>query len=162
MKFTVKGHLLYRDGVKVKQIPSPNHGGGIDVKLIVEHFTGSNSLSGALSWLTTPKSGVSAHLVIAKDGTVYQLLPFTKKAWHTGKSEYDGRPNCNDFSIGIENVGIGDYFPDEQMEANRAVIEALFEAYPGILDVVGHEDIAIPEGRKSDPGINFPWDKVTT
>lgn len=160
MKFTVKDHLLYRDGVKVKQIPSPNHSGRIVPQIIVIHYTGDNSFMGAVSWLCNPSAKVSAHLVIAKDGLVYQLLPFNVCGWHAGRSEYNGEPNVNGFSVGIENVGTGDSWPDEQVETIRAVCVALSERYE-IEDIVGHEDVAIPEGRKSDPGVNFPWEKVT-
>jgi N-acetyl-anhydromuramyl-L-alanine amidase AmpD len=160
MKFTVKDHILYQGDEPVEQRPSPNHGGKIDVKLIVIHYDGTNG-TGGLTWLTQKQSGVSAHFWISKEGEVIQLLPCDVAGWHAGKSEYMGRQCCNNFSVGIENQGIGDHFPDEQMEADRAVIEALCEAYD-ILDVLGHEDVAIPKGRKVDPGPNFPWDKVTS
>ncbi len=155
--FAITNHLLFKDGVPVEFRESPNHGGEIEPRLIVIHYTGDNSLEGALSWLCAPQSGVSAHLVVAKDGTVYQLLPFNVKGWHAGQASYEGRPYVNNFSVGIENVGIGDYWPDEQVEANRGIISALYAAYP-IGDTVGHEDVA--PGRKSDPGPNYPWDKV--
>lgn len=155
--YSVEEHFLYKDGVPVNYRPSPNHGKEITPTLIVIHYTGDNSEEGAISWLTSPRSGVSAHLVVGKDGKVTQLLPFNWAAWHAGKSEYEGRPYVNNFSIGIENVGVGDDWPDEQIEANRAIIEALYAAYP-IENVVGHEDVA--PGRKPDPGPRFPWDKV--
>ena len=158
--FTVKGHWLYLDGQRVAYRPSPNHGGEITPRLIVVHYTGDNSLEGALSWLCSPKAKVSAHLVVAKDGTVYQLLPFNIRAWHAGVSSYEGESGVNDFSIGIENVGIGDNWPAPQVEANRAVIAALFAAYE-LIDVVGHEDVAVPKGRKPDPGPRYPWELVT-
>lgn len=162
MSYEVVDHLLYKDGSPVAQVPSPNHGKNIMPRLIVIHYTGANSCQGAISWLTAPQSGVSAHLVVDKDGTVYQLVPFNEAAWHAGKSEYDGQPYVNNFSVGIENVGIGDYFSDEQYEANRAIIAALFAAYPTMQDVVGHQDICVPPGRKSDPGPNFIWSRITS
>jgi N-acetylmuramoyl-L-alanine amidase len=158
MKFTIQDHFLFKDGEQVEYRPSPNHSGEIEPTLIVIHYTGDNSLEGALSWLCATKSQVSAHLVVAKDGTVYQLLPFNIKGWHAGNASYDGRSGVNSFSIGIENVGIGDVWPDEQIEANREIISVLFATYP-IVDVVGHEDVA--PGRKTDPGPNYPWNKAT-
>ena len=155
---SVQDDFLIADGVQVQYKPSPNVGSQIIPRLIVIHYTGDNSLEGALSWLCAEKSGVSAHLVIAKDGTVYQLLPFNIQAWHAGRGEYNGETHVNGFSIGIENVGFGDSWPAKQVEANRAVIETLYSYYP-IEDVVGHEDVA--PGRKNDPGPNYPWDKVT-
>jgi N-acetylmuramoyl-L-alanine amidase len=159
--YTVKDHRLCFNGKRVEYRPSPNHGGVIRPRIIVIHYTGDNSLAGALSWLCSPKAGVSAHLVIAKDGTVYQLLPFNVRGWHAGASSYDGQSGVNNFSIGIENVGLGDVWPEAQVEANRAIIEALFAAY-GLEDVVGHEDVATPPGRKADPGPRYPWNQVTS
>lgn len=158
MKYTIENHRLMQDGKMVAQKPSPNHGGQIVPELVVIHYTGDHG-TGGLNWLTQKGSGVSAHLWISKKGEVIQLLPFNVCAWHAGKSEYDGRPGCNNFSIGIENQGVGNFWPDEQIEANRAIIEALSEAYQ-IEDIVGHEDVAIPAGRKVDPGQNYPWEKV--
>ena len=139
--------------------PTPNHGKLIKPGLVVIHYTGSNSLQGVLSWLCDPKSRVSAHLVIAKTGQVWQLLPFNVRAWHAGKSEYAGRANVNGFSIGIENVGLGDEWPEAQIEANIGVIRALCAVYD-IVDLVGHDEVAIPEGRKADPGPHYPWKRV--
>jgi len=156
--FTVKDHFLYRDGKRVAYWPSPNRSGLLVPEIIVIHYTGDNNLNGALSWLCNPLSKVSAHLVIAKDGKVYQLVPFNVVAWHAGVSAYEGRSGVNKFSIGIENVGFGDVWPAAQVEANRAVIRALTAHY-GIEFLVGHEDVA--PGRKSDPGPRYPWDEVT-
>ena len=158
MKCEVRDNLLYADGVQVPFRESPNTGRQITPTIVVIHYTGDNSMEGAVSWLCAAQSGVSAHLVIGKDGSIVQLVPFNVSAWHAGKSDYQGRANVNAFSVGIECVGIGDEWPDEQVEAIRATIQALFLAYP-IEDVVGHQDVA--PGRKSDPGPNFPWDRVT-
>lgn len=158
-RYAVKSHFLFLDGKRVEFRPSPNHGGVIKPRLIVIHYTGDNSLPGALSWLCARQSKVSAHLVIAKDGAVYQLLPLNVAGWHAGASSYNGQSGVNAFSIGIENVGLGDVWPDAQVEANRAVIAALSDAY-AIEDIVGHCDVA--PGRKIDPGPHYPWDKVTS
>lgn len=158
MKCEVRDHLLFIDGTQVTFQESPNAGREITPTLIVIHYTGDDSMEGGLSWLCAKRSGVSAHLLIGKDGSIVQLVPFNRVAWHAGRSDYNGRANVNSFSIGIENVGIGDEWPDAQVEVNRAVIETLFAAYP-IEDVVGHSDVA--PGRKVDPGPLYPWDKVT-
>lgn len=162
MSYSIINHLLYKDGSPVAQVPSPNRGREITPEIVVLHYTGDESEAGAISWLCARQSGVSAHLVINKSGGISQLVPFNITAWHAGRSEYNGQPGVNSFSVGIENVGTGSYFTDEQYEANRAVIAALFNAYPSIIDVVGHEDVCIPPGRKSDPGKNFDWSRVTS
>ena len=48
---------------------------------------------------------VSAHCFIKRTGEIVQYVPFSKRAWHAGKSEFLGRERCNDFSIGIELEG---------------------------------------------------------
>ena len=58
---------------------------------------------------------VSSHILIKRDGRVIQYVPFDKRAWHAGKSEYRGRSNYNDFSIGIELHGsVSDNYTDDQ------------------------------------------------
>ena len=51
---------------------------------------------------------MSAHVLIARDGTPTQFVPFDRRAWHAGRSEYCGRTACNDFSVGIELEGTDD------------------------------------------------------
>jgi N-acetyl-anhydromuramoyl-L-alanine amidase len=104
---------------------------------------------------------VSAHVVIRRDGQCSQYVPFPARAWHAGRSSYDGREACNDFSIGIELEG-SDALPYEsvQYEALGSLIRALCAAYPGLSTqrVVGHSDIA--PGRKTDPGPAFDWPRL--
>lgn len=101
---------------------------------------------------------VSAHLVIKRSGDIIQFVPFNKRAWHAGLSELDGRPKCNDFSIGIELEGT-DTQPYEEIQYARLgqVIRLLMHTYPEIsLDrITGHENVA--PGRKTDPGPAFNW-----
>lgn len=159
-RYEVIDHLLYLDDSPVPQYPAPDRGGEIEPRIIVIHYTATEGLTSPLDWLTRDDdTPVSAHLIIDLEGNAYQLVPFNISAMHAGVSEYEGEKWCNQFSIGIENVGTGDDWTPEQIEANRAIIEALFEAYPTLEDVQGHEDVA--PGRKPDPGPNFPWDKVT-
>lgn len=101
---------------------------------------------------------VSAHLLIRRDGTVLQYVPFDRKAWHAGKSSFDGREECNDFSIGIELEGTDDMpFDDMQYERLAQVTLLLMERYPAITPdrIAGHSTIA--PGRKTDPGPCFDW-----
>ena len=48
---------------------------------------------------------VSSHLLVERDGSVFQFVDFSKKAWHAGISEFEGKQECNDFSIGVELEG---------------------------------------------------------
>lgn len=101
---------------------------------------------------------VSSHLFIQRDGTLWQFVPFHKRAWHAGTSEFDGCPGCNDYSIGIELEGTDTLaYTLAQYDTLVEVSHAIMAAYPAIsLDrIVGHCDIA-PE-RKTDPGPAFDW-----
>jgi len=104
---------------------------------------------------------VSAHALIRRDGEVVQYVPFGQRAWHAGKSEYQGRPACNDFSVGIELEGTDDApYEEIQYEQLAALIKALLAAYPSLSRdrIVGHSDVA--PGRKTDPGLNFDWHRL--
>lgn len=104
---------------------------------------------------------VSAHLLIRRDASVVQFVPFTERAWHAGESTFRGSCRCNDFSIGIELEGCDELaYGDAQYEALAALIGALRARYPAIEAdaVTGHSDIA--PGRKTDPGPAFDWSKL--
>lgn len=101
---------------------------------------------------------VSAHFLIERDGTVTQFVSCLERAWHAGVSLFEGRENCNDFSLGIELEGTDDQpFTDAQYEALSALSGQLCRAYPAITAerICGHSDIA--PGRKTDPGDYFEW-----
>lgn len=101
---------------------------------------------------------VSSHLVIARGGALTQYVSFTERAWHAGKSNYQGREACNDFSVGVELEGTDTQpYEHEQYAALAEVVAALCAAYPRLSAdrLVGHSDIA--PGRKTDPGPAFDW-----
>ena len=102
---------------------------------------------------------VSSHLFIDREGLLTQFVPFDRAAWHAGISEFKGRDNCNEFSIGIELEGTDDLeYSSNQYKTLIEVTKALMEAYPNISadNIVGHQDIA--PVRKTDPGEAFDWD----
>lgn len=104
---------------------------------------------------------VSAHCVIWRDGRVSQYVPFDKRAWHAGLSEFDGRDKCNDFSIGIELEGSDDDpYTDAQYQALIQLIHYLQQRYPAITAsrLAGHQHIA--PTRKTDPGPAFDWPRL--
>jgi len=102
---------------------------------------------------------VSAHLLIRRDGSVTQYVPFHLRAWHAGASIFDGRERCNDFSIGIELEGTDDTpYTAAQYLRLAEVLSVLRQAYPTLAAVTGHEDIA--PGRKTDPGPFFDWGRL--
>jgi AmpD protein len=102
---------------------------------------------------------VSAHFFIRRDGDLIQFVPCTQRAWHAGTSSWRGRERCNDFSIGVELEGSDDQpFTDAQYDRLNALVAEFRAAYPTLVDVVGHSDIA--PGRKTDPGPYFDWQRV--
>lgn len=161
-----------------RQVPTPNFDArptGTEVGLIVIHgislppgefggpwidalFTNSLDPRAHPYFRTIAGLRVSAHLLVRRDGSVTQYVPFTRRAWHAGESSYQGRRRCNDFSIGIELEGTDQLrYTTSQYAVLASLIPALRDVYPGIPPngVVGHSDIAA--GRKTDPGSAFDW-----
>ena len=100
---------------------------------------------------------VSSHFLITRAGELIQFVSTQNKAWHAGKSIFQDRERCNDFSIGIELEGDGDTpFEEVQYRSLASLIQKLASAHPN-LQFAGHSDIA--PGRKTDPGISFDWKK---
>jgi AmpD protein len=104
---------------------------------------------------------VSAHLLVRRDGELVQFVSLNERAWHAGRSSWQGRESCNDYSIGIECEGT-DETPYEaaQYATLRELLPMLLDAYPAITGdrIVGHSDVA--PGRKTDPGSSFDWTKI--
>ena len=102
---------------------------------------------------------VSAHCLIKRSGEIVQFVNFNERAWHAGASIFNGRENCNDYSIGIELEGTDTlpYTPNQYSQLQR-LSQALMQHYPQITPerITGHNTIA-PE-RKTDPGASFNWD----
>ena len=104
---------------------------------------------------------VAAHVLIRRDGTVTQYVPFHRCAWHAGVSSFRGREVCNDFSIGIELEGTETIdYTEAQYNRLADVIQALLARYPTLSreTITGHSDIA--PGRKTDPGPSFDWERL--
>jgi len=101
---------------------------------------------------------VSAHLFIGRRGDVTQYVSLKDRAWHAGKSVFQGKESCNDFSIGIELEGTDDQpYTDVQYRRLAEITRYIMLAYPEIKteNIVGHCDIS-PD-RKTDPGASFDW-----
>ena len=160
------------------QVPSPNQDArpqGIKPELILIHsislppgeFGGSavkSLFTNSLDWTAHPYYTqikdllVSTHLFIPRQGQVVQFVPLNRRAWHAGKSSFQGREFCNDFSIGIELEGTDEVpYTDEQYNRLTLIVDAIFDAYPeiSIRKIAGHCDVS--PGRKTDPGPAFDW-----
>lgn len=146
----------------LKKVGSPNFTRGKDRKIsaVVIHATATGGLQSPLEWLCLPASKVSAHYLIDKDGSIYQLVDEKNIAWHAGESFWNGQAHVNVFSVGIELVNHNDGiypYPEEQLQACAELVIAICRDYRvEAKDVVGHCDIAL--GRKTDPA-GFPWEE---
>jgi N-acetylmuramoyl-L-alanine amidase len=134
---------------------------GVQVDVLVMHYTGMKTAEEALARLNSVEDKVSAHYLIHENGEVVQLVPENKRAWHAGVSSWRGRERLNDTSIGIELVNPGHEFgyrpfPAVQMLALIDLCKDILERHPiPTRNVVGHSDIA--PSRKEDPGELFDW-----
>ncbi len=105
----IKNHILSGHNVN-KMVTSPNHSGEFkkgNLDSIIMHYTTGATAKPAINTLTNPRVRASAHIVLDRDGSITQLIPFNKIAWHAGKSFYNGRSGYNNYSIGIELVNAG-------------------------------------------------------
>ncbi|MDA5093381.1 N-acetylmuramoyl-L-alanine amidase [Aliiroseovarius sp. KMU-50] len=144
----------------ILQRPSPNFGlrrEGLCPSLIVLHYTAMDSAEAALERLCTSEFEVSAHYLICRTGTIYQLVDEDMRAWHAGAGEWAGQQDINSRSIGIEldNDGTSP-FPEPQMAALEALMSGIMIRWNIPPErVIGHSDMA--PGRKVDPGPRFDW-----
>lgn len=124
---------------------------------IVDFFQNKLDPNGHPYFAEIADQKVSGHFLITRSGDLIQFVSTQNKAWHAGKSHFQGRERCNDFSIGVELEGDGDTpFEGVQYQVLAKLIQYLEGAYP-LLQFAGHSDIA-PD-RKTDPGIFFDWSK---
>lgn len=167
----------------IKKIPSPNYDlrdDPTDISLIVVHnislppdeYGSDDIIDFFLNKLDHAKHEfyqeikgveVSSHYLIRRCGEIIEFVPPEKRAWHAGVSEYKGRNNCNDFSIGIELEGSDNEEFEQIQYAKLAQLIALLRAKipklnkdKNLANIVGHSDIA--PGRKTDPGPYFDWE----
>ena len=145
--------------------PSPNFDErSLGISMIVLHYTGMPDAQSAIDRLRDPAAKVSAHYLVAEDGTILRMVAEDKRAWHAGQSRWRGIEDINSASIGIEIVNPGHEFgyppfPEEQIDALLPLVAEIKERH-GVTrgNVVGHSDIA--PMRKQDPGELFPWSRL--
>jgi N-acetylmuramoyl-L-alanine amidase len=133
--------------------------------MIVLHYTGMQFAHEALHRLCDLKARVSSHYMVMDNGSVVQLVPEAKRAWHAGVSAWGGDTDINSRSIGIEiaNPGHDFGYPDFPTRQIAAVITLC----RGIMtrnvvrpeNVLAHSDVA--PSRKQDPGEKFPWKRLS-
>ena len=125
---------------------------------IEQFFTNQLDFDAHPYFKTIQNLQVSAHLLIKRDGSIIQFIPFDKRAWHAGESSFNGQDNCNDFSIGIELEGTDNLnYEAVQYQSLKTTLKQL-KNYYSVQNIVGHSDIA--PGRKTDPGEAFNWGEI--
>ena len=141
--------------------PSPNQDQRRPV-LVVLHFTDQESVEQSLATLRSRnRTGrVSAHYLIGRDGTRYQLVSDARRAWHGGAGRWGTITDINSASIGIELDNDGHSpFPDAQIESLLVLLEDVCQRLRiPRTQIVGHSDVA--PTRKVDPGPLFPWKRL--
>ena len=143
--------------------PSPNFGerrGGARPDLVVIHYTAMPSLAEARARLCDPAHEVSAHWLIAENGTTEQLVDEHHRAWHAGAGAWGGVTDVNSRSIGIELANTGAQpFPEPQMTALESLLRGIMARWSIPPErIIGHSDMA--PARKSDPGPRFDWRRL--
>jgi beta-N-acetylhexosaminidase len=122
-------------------------------RVIVEHYTASNSFSSAWNTFASDepdaelheRPGTCAHFVIDRDGTIYRLVPLTTMCRHT--------VGLNWTAIGIEHVGTSDasiLADARQLRASLRLTLWLMHRYRiSLPNVIGHaESLTSPFHRE--------------
>lgn len=154
--------MLSVRNVVSKQFQSPNFDErNAQIEHLILHYTDTKSAQDAIDILISPERRVSAHYVLAEDGTLFNLVDESKRAWHAGVSYWRGKENLNASSIGIEIVNPGHLygyrpFTEEQYKVLIPLCQRIKSQYQiSDINIIGHSDIA-PD-RKKDPGELFDW-----
>ena len=156
------------------------------VKFLVMHYTAIDYEKSMRALVD--EGGLSSHYLLPESGDssyphdkleIIQLVDENDRAWHAGRSYWQGREDLNDHSIGIEIVNVPTchipehsspamqndasklcIYPDydaKQIELLITLSKDILKRNPDIgpTQIVGHSDIA--PSRKNDPGPRFPW-----
>ncbi len=127
---------------------------------VIIHHTAQSACDSTLRTFTLPRTQVSAHYVICKDGTIHHMLNDYLRAWHAGNSKWGNLTDVNSASIGIELDNNGfEAFPEAQINSLLQVLKKLKKDNNiPTANFIGHSDIA-PK-RKVDPNKYFPWQQL--
>jgi N-acetylmuramoyl-L-alanine amidase len=148
-------------------VPSPSFDARTEdepVDILLLHYTGMVSADEAVARLCDPASKVSCHYLVHEDGRIVQMVPEEHRAWHAGLAVWEGEPDINARSIGIEIANPGHEhgyrdFPESQIAAVIRLGLDICERHAIPRQrVLAHSDVA--PRRKEDPGEKFPWDRL--
>ena len=128
---------------------------------IEQYFTNQLAIEADPYFPEIQQLKVSAHFLIKRSGELLQFVPTHLRAWHAGSSNFEGREQVNDFSLGIELEGCDEEaFESVQYDVLSNLCRCLMHCYPLIRPdhIVGHSDVS--PGRKTDPGPCFDWRRL--
>lgn len=150
-----------RSDLPVQWRPSPNFEERRP-NFVIIHATSNDTADQALRTLTDPQRRVSAHYLVAREGTIYHLVDERHRAWHAGESKWGADTDLNSASLGIELDNNGDEpFPDIQISALLKLLDSIAERYRiPAANYLGHGDVA--PRRKVDPSRYFPWQTLAS
>lgn len=125
----------------------------------VNHWVGTGTFAGCISWFKNPAANTSAHFVIrSSDGYLVQMVRFAHRAWHCG--------NWNSRSIGIEHestaVNPGLWNSTPMLTVSTTACRFVCEKYgfPKTRTyIVGHKEV--PGSATACPG-PLPWTTYMT
>ncbi|MBK7236076.1 MAG: N-acetylmuramoyl-L-alanine amidase [Sterolibacteriaceae bacterium] len=125
--------------------------------LVILHHTTDDEAEQGLRTLTDPLQKVSAHYLIGRDGTLYQLVDERARAWHAGASYWGGNRDVNSASIGIELDNNGyEPFAEAQITSLLALLQDLRARYAiPVANVLGHADVAPRRKGRSQPHVSL-------
>ncbi len=136
------------------------------VMFLIVHYTVLD-LPNSIRVLTEQQ--VSSHYLISDEASprIMRLVDEYQRAWHAGRSSWQGNRMLNASSIGIEIVhpgariaadGTREYlpFPKSQIDALVPLVQDIVRRYQIKPErILGHAEIQ-PQ-TKQDPGPTFPW-----
>ena len=134
------------------------------IKFVVLHYTGMKNEFSAIKRLQNPKSKVSTHYLIKKNGEIITLVPDLYEAWHAGLSSWKNYRLLNKNSVGIEITNPGHQFnyrnfSKKQIYSLEKLLKYLIKKYQIKKEyILCHSDIS--PNRKKDPGEKFPWQRL--
>lgn len=160
--FSIVNHRLMGGGV-VHLVSAKNTRRLEGPDMIVLHYTAGTSAESSALFLTRPEVSASAHVVIGREGEVFQLVPFNIEAWHAGKSWYAGRGGLNRYSIGIELDNLGELrFAGNLFIAECGRVVPPEEVYTDCSGDRRRTGIATRQGRSGCYGRSVPYWKRPT
>lgn len=142
-------------------VPSPNFNSrkAATIEGIVLHATadGGNE-AGTVSWMQSPSSAVSSHLLVSRNGDVTRLVGDLQRAWHAGLSWWRGTSDVNSITLGIEiaNRNDGEPYTEAQYQRVAEIVAHYIRQGLTLDDVVSHRVIA--RDRMTDP-LGWDWDR---